>query len=286
MSVCLCRYESSPLFALAVQCESTLSLTQMSETIALIFNMTVPNVNEIIRNPDRRACLAVMLNICIIASRYMSNYSGSGQVMRISQKKSTTARGKSVITDVLTVTISMEPQLLIGWQQETVDLKREVCRLQEELAESRAERQELEARCSALQERVRSGKGEVCSWCAPPVHSNLTPVFSFSFVSLSHPRLWYKWKRSRDTSRSRWEKDERERHDRLCSLTDCRTRWGLYFSSSCHLASGELLRLEGKIFWLWFIHVVQKMVTEKVITIHYILYFVLLILLTYLFYYH
>lgn len=97
-------------------------------------------------------------------------------------------------------TISMEPQLLIGWQQETVDLKQEVCRLQEELAEGRAERQELEARCSALQERVRS---ERCSQYAPHIQSNLTSVFLFSFVSLSLLCLYYKWRRSRDNSGSR-----------------------------------------------------------------------------------
>lgn len=49
----------------------------------------------------------------------------------------------------------MEPQLLIGWQQEKAELKREVCRLQEELAESRAEREELESRSRALKDRVR-----------------------------------------------------------------------------------------------------------------------------------
>lgn len=57
---------------------------------------------------------------------------------------------------MISFTISMEPQLLMEWQQETVDLKLEVCRLEEELAEGRAERQELEARCSALHERVSS----------------------------------------------------------------------------------------------------------------------------------
>ncbi|KAG7233692.1 hypothetical protein INR49_006729, partial [Caranx melampygus] len=41
--------------------------------------------------------------------------------------------------------VVMEPELLIGWQQERVELKQEVSRLQEELAESRAEREELES---------------------------------------------------------------------------------------------------------------------------------------------
>lgn len=67
-------------------------------------------------------------------------------------------------------TTSMEPQLLIGWQQETVD----VCRLQEELAEGRAEKHELEARCSALRERVRS---VWYGYCAPHIQSNLTCLF-------------------------------------------------------------------------------------------------------------
>ncbi|XP_031696984.1 rootletin-like [Anarrhichthys ocellatus] len=48
----------------------------------------------------------------------------------------------------------MQSELLIGWQQEKAELKREVCRLQEELAESRAEREELESRSRALNERL------------------------------------------------------------------------------------------------------------------------------------
>lgn len=49
-----------------------------------------------------------------------------------------------------------ESHWVTEWQQEMADLKQEICHLQEELAEGRAERQELEARCKALQERVRS----------------------------------------------------------------------------------------------------------------------------------
>ena len=52
----------------------------------------------------------------------------------------------------------MESELLIGWQQEKAELRQEVCRLQEELAESRAERDELEARSKALHDRVRRGR--------------------------------------------------------------------------------------------------------------------------------
>lgn len=48
----------------------------------------------------------------------------------------------------------MDSQLLIGWQQEKAELKQEVCRLQEELAESRAEREELESRSRALSDRL------------------------------------------------------------------------------------------------------------------------------------
>lgn len=51
--------------------------------------------------------------------------------------------------------LSMESQLWIGWQQEKAELEQEVCRLLEKLAESRAEKEELEARSRALQERVR-----------------------------------------------------------------------------------------------------------------------------------
>lgn len=97
-------------------------------------------------------------------------------------------------------TTSMEPQLLIGWQQETVDVKEDVCRLQEELAEGRAEKHELEARCSALRERVRSvwyGYG------APHIQSNLTSVFLFSFLRMSLPRFYNNWRRTRGFSGSR-----------------------------------------------------------------------------------
>ncbi|XP_042339263.1 rootletin-like, partial [Plectropomus leopardus] len=50
--------------------------------------------------------------------------------------------------------LSMQSELLIGWQQEKAELKQEVCRLQEELAESRAEREELESRSRVLKERL------------------------------------------------------------------------------------------------------------------------------------
>uniref|UniRef100_A0A3Q4BND7 Rootletin-like coiled-coil domain-containing protein n=1 Tax=Mola mola TaxID=94237 RepID=A0A3Q4BND7_MOLML len=48
----------------------------------------------------------------------------------------------------------MESELLIGWRQEKAELKQEVCHLQEELAESRAEREELESRSRALHDRL------------------------------------------------------------------------------------------------------------------------------------
>ena len=49
----------------------------------------------------------------------------------------------------------MQSELLIGWQQERAGLTQEVSRLHEDLAESRAEREELESRNRALNERVR-----------------------------------------------------------------------------------------------------------------------------------
>lgn len=49
----------------------------------------------------------------------------------------------------------MDSELLIAWQQEKVELKQEVCRLQEKLAESHAEREELESRSRVLSDRVR-----------------------------------------------------------------------------------------------------------------------------------
>lgn len=49
----------------------------------------------------------------------------------------------------------MEPELLIGWQQERAELRAELSHLQDELAESKAEREELESRAQALTDRVR-----------------------------------------------------------------------------------------------------------------------------------
>ncbi|KAK1902995.1 Rootletin [Dissostichus eleginoides] len=48
----------------------------------------------------------------------------------------------------------MQSELLIGWQQERAGLTQEVSRLHEDLAESRAEREELESRNRALNERL------------------------------------------------------------------------------------------------------------------------------------
>lgn len=43
----------------------------------------------------------------------------------------------------------------IGWDAERVELKAELSRLEEELAESRAETEELRSRSNVLSERVR-----------------------------------------------------------------------------------------------------------------------------------
>lgn len=48
----------------------------------------------------------------------------------------------------------MEEELLIGWQEEKLRLKQEVCRLQDELAESHAEKDELGSRNRALKDRL------------------------------------------------------------------------------------------------------------------------------------
>uniref|UniRef100_A0A3Q1ENU2 Rootletin-like coiled-coil domain-containing protein n=1 Tax=Acanthochromis polyacanthus TaxID=80966 RepID=A0A3Q1ENU2_9TELE len=53
----------------------------------------------------------------------------------------------------------MESELLIGWQQEKAELQQEVRRLQEALADSRAEGAELQARSRALSQRVSPALG-------------------------------------------------------------------------------------------------------------------------------
>lgn len=56
----------------------------------------------------------------------------------------------------------MESELLIGWQQERAELRAELSRLQDELAESRAEREELQSRAQALTDRVRRRESVTC----------------------------------------------------------------------------------------------------------------------------
>lgn len=68
----------------------------------------------------------------------------------------------------------MEEELLIGWQEEKLHLNQEVCRLQEELAESRAEKDELESRNRALKDRVRRGRGVLLIIRVKPLHLSLS----------------------------------------------------------------------------------------------------------------
>lgn len=49
----------------------------------------------------------------------------------------------------------MESEFLVSWQEERAELRAELSHLQDELAESRAEREELESRAQALTDRVR-----------------------------------------------------------------------------------------------------------------------------------
>lgn len=58
----------------------------------------------------------------------------------------------------------MESELLIGWQQERAELRAELSHLQDELAESRAEREELKSRAQALTDRVRRRKPLACGF--------------------------------------------------------------------------------------------------------------------------
>lgn len=85
--------------------------------------------------------------------------------------------------------VGMESELLIGWQQEKAELKREVCRLQEEMAESRAEREELESRSRALNDRVRRGSRGEGSQVIIKVNQTNTPpslsLFPAAPVSVS-----------------------------------------------------------------------------------------------------
>ncbi|KAG5283626.1 hypothetical protein AALO_G00044200 [Alosa alosa] len=60
----------------------------------------------------------------------------------------------------------MDTSLLIGWQDERAELRSELSRLEEELAESRADRLELESRAQALTERLAQSLD-------PPLSSSL-----------------------------------------------------------------------------------------------------------------
>ena len=74
----------------------------------------------------------------------------------------------------------MESRFLLGLQEEKAELRVEVSRLQNELAESHAEREELESRARALTDRVRGGETSVCFSIQPgsvvaylPTHSQI-----------------------------------------------------------------------------------------------------------------
>ncbi|XP_028993359.1 trichohyalin isoform X3 [Betta splendens] len=71
----------------------------------------------------------------------------------------------------------MESSFLIGWQQEKAELTHEVSRLQEELAENRAEREELESRSMALNDRLRQ---------------SVTPALALSLQVEGEQRAWKK----------------------------------------------------------------------------------------------
>lgn len=94
----------------------------------------------------------------------------------------------------------MESELLIGWQQQKAELEQEVSRLQEELAESRAEREELESRSRALTDRVRRRrrscvnqvKTDHHTWFFPQLRQTLSPSLSTSIHEQEEQRRWRK----------------------------------------------------------------------------------------------
>ncbi|KAI7808799.1 putative centrosome-associated protein CEP250 [Triplophysa rosa] len=71
----------------------------------------------------------------------------------------------------------MESELLVGWQEERAELRAELSHLQDELAESRAEREELESRAQALTDRLSQ---------------TLDPSLSFSLRLDDEQREWRK----------------------------------------------------------------------------------------------
>lgn len=117
----------------------------------------------------------------------------------------------------------MESQLLIGWQKEKEELKQEVCHLQEELAESRAEREELESRSRALHDRVRRTAGHVINRILQMLH---LPLSLFSCARKCPPRLPFpcKLRGSRESGGGDWGRGERGRPDKRCSSIGWRTR--------------------------------------------------------------
>ncbi|KAA0715933.1 Centrosome-associated protein CEP250 250 kDa centrosomal protein [Triplophysa tibetana] len=71
----------------------------------------------------------------------------------------------------------MESELLVSWHEERAELRKEVSHLQDELAESRAEREELESRAQALTDRLSQ---------------TLDPSLSFSLRLGDEQREWGK----------------------------------------------------------------------------------------------
>lgn len=124
----------------------------------------------------------------------------------------------------------MESELLVGWQEERAELRAELSRLQDELAESRAEREELESRAQALTDRVRreSQMGSV-------LHLQYTLSIRTHKLSLglyvSCLRRWTRlyrylcaWMMNSENGGKSSERAEREKPDRPCSSINFRTR--------------------------------------------------------------
>ena len=94
---------------------------------------------------------------------------------------------QSFIKPSVCLSASMESGLLIGWQQQKAELEQEVCRLQEELAESRADKEELKSRSRALNDRVRKRRRRSCDYQEKLTsHLSLSPAVPDSF-SLARP---------------------------------------------------------------------------------------------------
>lgn len=124
----------------------------------------------------------------------------------------------------------MESEFLVSWQEERAELRAELSHLQDELAESRAEREELESRAQALTDRVRreSLMGSVLHLqYTPSIRTHELAVCLYVSCLRRWTRLYHSlcvWMMNSGNGGKSFEMAEKEKPDRPFSSINFRTR--------------------------------------------------------------